>query len=243
MANLAALIYHSFRTEYGAASSVNWAGFYLLRRVESDAAAVDAAATAVDDEILLLGPFHGEPAVSLIRIGAGVCGSAVVDRETQIVADVHSHPNHIACDSASRSEIVVPIYDEDEGALVDGDIQQRRMVGVLDIDSPLLGFFTAAEDRRALEAIVDALGRHADWSILDARIRVDIPGQQEKTASAHIGPDAMLRCSGLRFRSSCVRGPLSSCRPLFTSRHIVPPRLFDSRVQSSPGLHPAPPFL
>jgi L-methionine (R)-S-oxide reductase len=178
MANLAALIYHSFRAEYGAASSVNWAGFYLLRRVESDAAA-HATAAAVDDEVLLLGPFHGQPAVSLIRVGKGVCGSAVVDRETQIVPDVHAHPNHIACDSASRSEIVVPIYGEDDGEIVDGHVQQRRMVGVLDIDSPLLGFFTAAEDRRALEGIVGALGRHADWSILDARIRVDMPGQHE----------------------------------------------------------------
>lgn len=100
MANAASLIFHSL-------PDLNWAGFYRL----------------VDD-VLVLGPFQGRPACIRIPTGKGVCGTAVAQRATQLVPDVHDFPGHIACDSASRSELVVPI-------IVDG-----RLIGVLDLDSP-----------------------------------------------------------------------------------------------------------
>ena len=106
LANAAALLYHSL-------DGLNWAGFYLL---EGDA--------------LVLGPFQGRPACIEIPVGRGVCGTAVAEGRTQLVPDVHQFPGHIACDSASNSEIVVPIR-------ADG-----KIVGVLDLDSPHLGRFT-----------------------------------------------------------------------------------------------------
>lgn len=87
--------------------SVNWAGFYLLKKVR-----------------LVLGPFQGKPAVAEIAVGTGVCGTAVQERKTQLVADVHACCNHIACDLATNSEIVTPIFVHNE------------VVGVIDIDSP-----------------------------------------------------------------------------------------------------------
>ena len=102
---------------------INWAGFYFLKRGE-----------------LVLGPFQGKPACVRISLGAGVCGAAAAGRQTVVVPDVHAFPGHIACDSASNSEIVVPL------------IRNRRVIGVLDIDSPRLGRFTEP-DRIGCEAI------------------------------------------------------------------------------------------
>ena len=121
MANAAALL-------YDALEDVNWAGFYLLREGR-----------------LVLGPFQGKVACIHIPLGRGVCGTAAKQDETQLVPDVHAFPGHIACDSASNSEIVIPIHGQDGG-----------IVGVLDIDSPLLNRFTEA-DRAGLEAFVRAL--------------------------------------------------------------------------------------
>jgi L-methionine (R)-S-oxide reductase len=118
-ANMAALLYWSL-------PDLNWAGFYLLEPARGD---------------LLLGPFQGRPACLRIPIGRGVCGAAAARRDTVVVPDVHAFPGHIACDSASNSEIVVPI--------VHGD----RLLGVLDLDSPLPARFDAA-DARGLEALV-----------------------------------------------------------------------------------------
>ena len=120
MANAAALL-------YDALEDVNWAGFYLLR-----------------GDRLVLGPFQGKVACIHIPMGRGVCGTAALRNETQLVADVHAFPGHIACDSASNSEIVVPIH-------MDG-----RVVAVLDIDSPVPNRFSQA-DRTGLEALVRAL--------------------------------------------------------------------------------------
>ena len=106
---------------------INWAGFYLMRGGE-----------------LVLGPFQGLPACTRIAIGKGVCGTAARDQSTLVVADVDQFPGHIACDSASRSEIVIPL-------IVNG-----RVIGVLDIDSPSLARFTEA-DRVGLESVVTAL--------------------------------------------------------------------------------------
>ena len=106
---------------------LNWAGFYRL----------------VADE-LVLGPFQGKAACIRIAMGRGVCGTAAASRESQLVADVHAFPGHIACDADSRSELVVPI--------VVGD----RLIGVLDLDSPLPGRFDEA-DRAGCEALVALL--------------------------------------------------------------------------------------
>lgn len=106
---------------------LNWAGFYLMREGQ-----------------LVLGPFQGLPACNRIEIGRGVCGTAVVRRETVLVEDVEQFPGHIACDSASRSELVVPMKLGDE------------VIGVLDLDSPILGRF-GKEEKEVFEAVVDLL--------------------------------------------------------------------------------------
>jgi len=120
MANAAALIWQYL-------PDLNWSGFYRLVGGE-----------------LVLGPFQGKPACIRIAIGAGVCGAAAASRETQLVEDVHAFPGHIACDAASRSELVVPIVHD--GALI----------GVLDLDSPSPARFDA-EDAAGCEALVRLL--------------------------------------------------------------------------------------
>jgi L-methionine (R)-S-oxide reductase len=125
-ANLSALL-------YDALPDVNWVGVYLLRGNE-----------------LVLGPFQGKPACTRIAIGAGVCGSAVAERRTLVVPDVHAFPGHIACDSASRSEIVVPLID---GA---------RVIGVLDVDSPIADRFHDTE-RALIEAFAQTLVVGSDF--------------------------------------------------------------------------------
>lgn len=104
--------------------NINWVGFYLMQNGE-----------------LVLGPFQGKSACVRIKVGRGVCGTAVSEDKTQLVPDVHQFPGHIACDSASNSEIVVPIHFGGE------------VVAVLDIDSPLFNRFTE-EDKVALEESV-----------------------------------------------------------------------------------------
>ena len=121
LANVAALMI------YDAMEDLNWAGFYLMRGGK-----------------LVLGPFQGKVACIHIPVGKGVCGTAVAQDRTQLVPDVHAFPGHIACDSASNSEIVVPIHSG--GAVV----------AVLDIDSPSLGRFSDA-DRMGLEAVVKVI--------------------------------------------------------------------------------------
>ena len=115
-ANTAALIWEAL-------PGLNWAGFYLYKSGE-----------------LVLGPFQGKPACVRIAIGKGVCGTAAARRETVVVEDVHAFPGHIACDSASNSEIVIPL------------LRGADLLGVLDLDSPLHARFGAA-DARGLEAI------------------------------------------------------------------------------------------
>ena len=112
-----------------ALEDVNWAGFYLL-----------------EGGTLVLGPFQGKPACIEIGPGRGVCGAAAAQNATQLVPDVHAFPGHIACDCDSRSEIVIPLRDG------------GRVVGVLDIDSPVPARFTEA-DRLGLERFVSALER------------------------------------------------------------------------------------
>ncbi len=126
LANMAALL-------NGALDDINWVGFYLMT-----------------DGDLLLGPFQGKTACIRIPVGKGVCGTAVAQNKTQVVADVHQFPGHIACDSASNSEIVIPIR------------ANGRIAGVLDIDSPRFSRFDE-QDRQGLEEMVKLLEKGCLW--------------------------------------------------------------------------------
>ncbi len=119
-ANISALLFHEL-------NDINWAGFYFLKGDE-----------------LVLGPFQGKAACVRIPLNRGVCGAAATRRETLIVADVHTFPGHIACDSASNSEIVVPI------------IKNNQLIGVIDIDSPIFNRFNES-DKAALEKIAEMI--------------------------------------------------------------------------------------
>ena len=111
-------------------TDINWVGFYFMKEGE-----------------LVLGPFQGLPACVRIPVGRGVCGTTVAKKETMVVEDVHAFPGHIACDAASKSEIVVPIMKNGE------------VIGVLDIDSPSEARFNA-EDQAGLEKFVEVLQKH-----------------------------------------------------------------------------------
>ena len=128
LANASALLYMSL-------SDINWAGFYLVREGQ-----------------LVLGPFQGKPACIRIDFGKGVCGNAAAGDAAILVPDVHAFPGHIACDAASRSEIVVPVH------------HAGRLTAVLDIDSPLCGRF-AREDQEGLERFCSVLEDACDWRI------------------------------------------------------------------------------
>ena len=120
LANAAALLWQELE-------DLNWAGFYLS-----------------EGDKLVLGPFQGKPACIEIPYGKGVCGTAAQEKEAQVVADVHEFPGHIACDEASRSEIVIPM------------LRNGMVFAVLDLDSPTVGRFTQA-DRAGLEVFVRVL--------------------------------------------------------------------------------------
>jgi L-methionine (R)-S-oxide reductase len=126
-ANLAALLYHSL-------PDLHWAGFYFLKGEE-----------------LVLGPFQGKPACVRIEMGKGVCGTAAVRRETVIVPNVHEFPGHIACDSASNSEIVLPL------------IMEGRVIGVLDLDSPKFSRFDEG-DASCLERLAKVFVDSCEFS-------------------------------------------------------------------------------
>ncbi|RBP40628.1 GAF domain-containing protein [Garciella nitratireducens] len=125
-ANAAALLFHNMK-------DINWAGFYFYKEGQ-----------------LILGPFQGNCACIRIPLGKGVCGSAAKERKTMVVQNVHKFSEHIACDSASNSEIVVPI------------IKQDRLIGVLDIDSPQFCRFDEI-DKKYLEEFVKILNEYCQW--------------------------------------------------------------------------------
>lgn len=129
LANLSALLWQSL-------PGINWAGFYLTMEGE-----------------LLLGPFQGKPACVRIPWGKGVCGTAARRGEALLVPDVRAFPGHIACDSASRSEAVVPLLAE------------GKVVGVLDIDSPVPGRFTE-EDAQGLAQLAALAAESCDWPLI-----------------------------------------------------------------------------
>jgi L-methionine (R)-S-oxide reductase len=130
MANFAALLFHSMEF-------VNWVGFYIYKENE-----------------LVLGPFQGKPACIRIGVGKGVCGTAADTLKTQSVDNVHEFPGHIPCDSASNSEIVIPI------------VINSKLIGVLDIDSPEFSRFNEV-DQTGLEKLVDVLKSGTDFSSLN----------------------------------------------------------------------------
>ena len=119
-ANFSALVFNTM-------PDLNWAGFYLLK-----------------EEELVLGPFQGKPACIRIRKGRGVCGTALAQETTQLVPDVHAFPGHIACDAASRSELVVPLF------------KQGQIIGVFDLDSPLPNRFDQV-DADGIQSLLDIL--------------------------------------------------------------------------------------
>ena len=126
LSNISALIFESL-------DRLNWAGFYILR-----------------DGQLVVGPFQGKPACIHIPRGKGVCGTALAEDSTQLVPDVHAFPGHIACDSASASELVIPIHNN------------GRVAAVLDMDSPLPGRFTR-EDADGLTVLVRLMEKMLSW--------------------------------------------------------------------------------
>ena len=128
LSNASALLYWNLE-------DLNWAGFYLM-----------------DKGSLLLGPFQGKVACIRIPLGKGVCGTAAKNDETLVVGNVHEFPGHIACDSASNSEIVVPVHKD------------SCVIGVLDIDSPCIGRFKE-KDRQGLEAFVQVLEQVTEFEI------------------------------------------------------------------------------
>lgn len=126
ISNAAALIFNIVE-------DLNWAGFYILRNDE-----------------LVLGPFQGLPACNRIKVGKGVCGTAVETKKIQLVEDVNAFPGHIACDGASQSELVLPI--------IKGD----KVYGVLDLDSPIKARFTQG-DKNYFIKFMDVLNEYIDW--------------------------------------------------------------------------------
>ena len=168
LSNAAALL-------WAALDDINWAGFYLVdpvtvsgaelgagSGVEPDASLEPDAGSGVEPDAapsahepctpeLRLGPFQGKVACVRIPFGRGVCGTAAATKTSQLVEDVHQFPGHIACDSASNSEVVIPI------------VKDNQVVGVLDIDSPSVARFTQ-EDLTGLEQVVKALESCANFS-------------------------------------------------------------------------------
>ena len=129
LSNAAALLWEALE-------EINWAGFYLLK-----------------GDTLYLGPFQGKTACTVIPVGRGVCGTAAATREIQLVKDVHQFPGHIACDSASNSEIVLPL------------IKDGALLGVMDIDAPIFNRFEQC-DADGLNTLCNILTSTVDWSSL-----------------------------------------------------------------------------
>ncbi|MBO5351956.1 MAG: GAF domain-containing protein [Lachnospiraceae bacterium] len=132
LANCSALLFHALK-------DINWAGFYLAETDE-----------ATGREFLLLGPFQGKTACIRIPSGQGVCGTALAEDKIQLVKNVHEFPGHIACDSASNSEIVLPVHNN------------GKVAAVLDIDSPVPARFDE-EDREGLQQLVEILERSCQF--------------------------------------------------------------------------------
>jgi L-methionine (R)-S-oxide reductase len=138
---VSSIIWHAF---VEAERPINWAGFYFVRPLanpkESD-----------HDRILILGPFMGKPACSRIRFQSGVCGAAWRTKSMQRIADVHEFPGHIACDDASESELVVPVFDK-----------QGEVIALIDLDCPEKNGFSVADERTFVE-VARVMSAACDW--------------------------------------------------------------------------------
>jgi len=154
LSNTAALVFNELNNQRGPAGP-NWVGFYLYRNVQNlNRTDRGDAVNGPEGKALVLGPFNGKPAVVKINLGKGVCGTAALERRTQLVPDVHKHPNHIACDSASQSEIVVPIIRSD-----------NTFFGVMDLDSTVINGF-GQRDKMGLELICTLLAERLEWNLI-----------------------------------------------------------------------------
>ncbi|KAI9031659.1 GAF domain-like protein [Phycomyces nitens] len=137
LSNASSVIYHGLKSlEHFQQKPINWAGFYLV--------------DPKNEKNLILGPFQGKVACTAIPFGKGVCGAAAASQTTQLVKDVHEFPGHIACDSASNSEIVVPM------------VKDERLLGVLDIDCEAVEGFDEV-DRKGLEQVVKVIIANCEW--------------------------------------------------------------------------------
>ncbi|KAK0719659.1 GAF domain-like protein [Lasiosphaeris hirsuta] len=140
LSNVAALLWHAYKSLPAPSNQVNWAGFYTLDPLSPPSRPQ-----------LILGPFQGKVACQTIAFGRGVCGSAASTQKTQLVPDVDAFPGHIACDGASRSEVVVPIVIENKG-----------VVSIIDVDCAVPGGFDDV-DRVWLEKLAELVGKSCDW--------------------------------------------------------------------------------
>lgn len=194
LANASALIYDSLE-------NLNWAGFYLMQ-----------------DGRLVLGPFQGKPACMSIEIGKGVCGTAVSTDRTQRVANVHEFPGHIACDSTSNSEIVIPIHN------------QGRVIGVLDIDSPILNRFDEA-DQAGLETMVKTI----EMSCPAAFVSMEKPciSQLDSRISVRVFEDRPIPASDkAAILASAAAAPTAGNQQLYTILDITDQDLKDLLSES-----------
>ncbi|KAM3433887.1 hypothetical protein MY4824_005751 [Beauveria thailandica] len=141
LSNAAALLWHAYQSLPAPSNRVNWSGFYVL----------DPSSAKPQ---LILGPFQGKVACQIIAFGRGVCGVAAESQTTQLVQDVERFPGHIACDSESRSEIVVPIVAVKEGA--------KKVVAIIDVDCAELDGFNEV-DKQNLEQLAELIGKSCDW--------------------------------------------------------------------------------
>jgi L-methionine (R)-S-oxide reductase len=166
LSNVSSLLWHAYSSLPSPSSAVNWTGFYIrddkfpalaspissppLPGSDFGGVTISTTYASPEDQILLLGPFHGKPACQQIRFGKGVCGTAASSQKTVIVPDVHKFPGHIACDADSRSEIVVPI------------IIRGETVAIIDIDCTMPSGFDE-EDQKYLEKLAELLAECCDW--------------------------------------------------------------------------------
>jgi L-methionine (R)-S-oxide reductase len=160
LANVAALIYHGLHSlQEHKAKPVNWAGFYVT--------------DPSNDQKLILGPFQGKVACTEIQFGKGVCGTAAATKESQVVKNVHEFPSHIACDSASNSEIVVPLVlpsgvsvcahcNLGSHVIWTNCLFFQQLIGVIDIDCEELEGFNE-DDKAGLEAVAKLVVDSCDW--------------------------------------------------------------------------------
>ncbi|ROV96300.1 hypothetical protein VMCG_07645 [Cytospora schulzeri] len=149
LANTASLLWHAYKSLPSPSRDVNWAGFYVLD-----------PSTKPAHPSLILGPFQGKVACQTIAFGRGVCGAAAATQQTQLVPDVDAFPGHIACDGASKSEIVVPITTEVLSP-AEGHAE-RKVVGIIDIDCAEANGFDET-DKKFLEELAALLGTACDW--------------------------------------------------------------------------------